>query len=1371
MFSAGGVAAKLAAGTPETLRLVGEGGSSAVFEARLGGDSVALKVARAPAWDRVLADEAERLWLVRSPGVARLLEVGRVPPGSPGELGSHAGRAMLVLSWCEGPTAATLRVAARERERVALRVARDVGQALAALHATAVQHGDVKPANVIVGAERAYLVDLGLGDELGVRHPTGGTPRYLAPEVTTQAGSDGRARDLWALGLTLAELAFPQLTKESAPAQAFAALRGSSAVSAIVRALLAPSPRARPGAAWVVRRATQALDEPASHPGPERVEQAYLAVRRRELVRSARHRGLALEVGGVPGAWLAEALSTGQRIAELRGAPRVEPGPTLRELDAAGRARWLMALCGPQAGAWPQSAWSSDDALGRRLVELAAHTDLERLSLGELLGRRSVGRGTATRDAVELALRLGSGALDDELLEACEALASSDEASPPLVLATARALRLRGELGRALSLLDALPGAAATLERAETLRRAGDGEGARQLLLQLPTEALPDALAGRALALAARIALDGGDARGAADALVSAPRSAEVLEVAALAQLALGDVPGGREYAETGGVLAADEESRARLQGVLGTIEHAAGDGALALEHFVFAAEHAARAGALVEEATYLTGVAAAAADQGDVGRALGAARRGELLFTYLGRPAQAARAALSRASVLALLGAELQCRDAAGDAIERAREAGDARCRAFGHLTLADVLDPSSEAGEHAERASILLGEASRDDRLRVAARALRSGRTSADEIGSLDELALDAVVAIDARLDWWGARARVAARERGAPRPDRVLDELVGLVAARAPLGARAHAASDGARLALRMADVDRVRRFTQVVRDAVTTLGRHSPPELLPLLRDVPWAQVLSVPQEAALGAEQIADVEGLVRALGGRAELRPLLNQVLDALLLWTGVERGLLLIRAPGGRLVPRAARNLARSDLSGEQLALSRTLAERALERREPVMATDAVGELSELHQSVHALSLRSVLAVPLIARGDSIGVVYLDDRVRRGAFGPREIGWVRLIAAFAAVAIADARDQLLLRRAVRRARRAEARVEQQLARSQAELEFTARELSAERRGRGTRQAFAEIIGESPAVVELLRLLDRVAPADVPVLVLGESGSGKELVARALHRASARAPRSFVSENCGAIPETLLESTLFGHVKGAFTGASRARAGLFDVADGGTLFLDEIAEMSVGMQTKLLRVLQDGEVRPVGGERSHRVDVRVIGATHANLEERVATGRFREDLWYRLNVVSLRVPPLRERGADIALLARHFIREHAPGRDVALSAEALELLARHPFPGNVRQLENEIRRALVFADDRIEARHLSVELSGDGRQGPADPFDLKQRLDALSRQLVRDALARTAGNQTRAAQLLGLSRFGLQKMLRRLNMS
>ena len=241
------------------------------------------------------------------------------------------------------------------------------------------------------------------------------------------------------------------------------------------------------------------------------------------------------------------------------------------------------------------------------------------------------------------------------------------------------------------------------------------------------------------------------------------------------------------------------------------------------------------------------------------------------------------------------------------------------------------------------------------------------------------------------------------------------------------------------------------------------------------------------------------------------------------------------------------------------------------------------------------------------------------------------------------------------------------------------------------------------------LIGESAAMKGVFDLVARVAPHDVPVLIQGETGTGKELVARALHASSRRAGKTFLAENCAAVPANLLESELFGHKKGSFTHAIADRDGHFVTADGGTLFLDEIGDMPLEMQAKLLRVLESGEVRPVGSNQTIRVDVRIVAATHRDLDEMVRERRFREDLYYRLNVVRIPLPPLREREGDVALLVRHFL-DRFRGKDAPIAPEAERALERYPWPGNVRQLENEIRRAATLAKGTIELSDLTREL-------------------------------------------------------------
>jgi transcriptional regulator with GAF, ATPase, and Fis domain/tetratricopeptide (TPR) repeat protein/tRNA A-37 threonylcarbamoyl transferase component Bud32 len=1367
------------------VREIGRGATSAVWLAERDGVEVAVKIGRSAAQRRRFADEAARLAGVGSSRVAPLIDAGVAAEATelPSGMRIDAGAPLIVLGSAPGapldPRAERSETAADE---LALVVARDIGQALRDLHAAGAAHGDVKPENVVVETTaagrpvRATLVDLGLAVETSEVTPRGGTRRYLAPEAFEGAG-DARLRDLYALGLVLAELLAPEIGRAERLEGALLArhdARFSGEAGRLSRALTSAAPAARPSAAWVSSRARGVLgaDETRDQGRLRRlaaVRRAYLGVRRDELAGVARFDDVELGVAGPARAWIAEALALARAVAALRGDERKRGRVRVEPLSGHGLLRFLVALVGPAAAAWSHAASRGEAELLDRVVAVTADVEPESLTVVELTATAGGGRRVfAESDAVNLALALERSVVDPALFDEVEARVEARSVSEALGLSLVRALVRRGELGRAVVVALRSNSAEARAEGAEALRRAGDAARAEERARALLAEGVAGAARARAVATAGRIALDRGDASAATELLEREPDSAMVLEVRSLVELAVGRRDAALALADRARALASNDEERARAEALRGNALHGAGDAEGALGAFRSAAEHAARAGAVLEEATYLTGVAAAATVLGELGESARAARRAQLLFEALGRRLEAARATLSVAASHAAAGSVDEAREAALDAVARAKSAGDKRFAAYAHLVLADLYgEPNAEALEHARRARGQLADEG-DDALRGAARLLLHDEPELD-VARFDALGRAPSTALDARLEWWGARAEVEARRPDPRRGEVVCAELLAL--ASGPVVARGPALAAGARLAARIGDGSVARRLTLAAGDAAREILRRAPAELRGAIASLSWVRVAEASElEGRLSSEQIGDVESLVRALGRRDRLRTLLRQVVDALVLWTGVERGLLLLRAPGDKLKPRAARNLAHSDLTGEQLALSRSLAERALALGEPVIAVDAAGDLPEVHRSVHTLKLRSVLAVPLVAHGEALGVVYLDDRVRRGAFGPAELGWVRLVATIAAVAIADARAQLMLRRAARRAERAEARIAGDLARSQAELDVAERELARATQGRATRFSYDAIVGESEPIRAMLKVVDRVTLAEVPVLVMGESGSGKELVARAIHANGPRGRGPFVSENCGAVPETLLESTLFGHVRGAFTGAVRPRAGLFEIAHDGTLLLDEIAEMSLGMQAKLLRALQDGEIRPVGSESVRRVDVRVIGATHRDLEKLVKEGRFREDLFYRLNVISVRVPSLRERRGDVPILVQHFLRVHAGERRVRLARAAADALAAYAWPGNVRQLENEIRRALVLADEVVQLEHLSPEIQNPqgGEAARADGLNLRRRLDALEADLVRTALRRTDGNQTRAAELLGVSRFGLQKMMKRL---
>jgi serine/threonine-protein kinase PknK len=520
--------------------------------------------------------------------------------------------------------------------------------------------------------------------------------------------------------------------------------------------------------------------------------------------------------------------------------------------------------------------------------------------------------------------------------------------------------------------------------------------------------------------------------------------------------------------------------------------------------------------------------------------------------------------------------------------------------------------------------------------------------------------------------------------------------------------------------------------------------------------------------------------------LSRRLGEEDSLERVLQQAVRSAVELTGAERGALLLAGADGALAVRAREGGARGD--GPDDAFSRSLAETVWIDGEPVVTLDARGDRRFADfRSVHALGVQAVAAVPIRFRGRVLGVLYVESRRRRVVWSPSDVALMTAFAEQAAIAVEHCRVVEELEARTHELERARAEIESLLASRTTELEATRSSLVRAQEALGQRFAPQGLVGQTPAMRRLFALIERLRDSDVSVVIEGESGTGKELVARALHHGGPRSKGPFVVVHCGAIPETLLESELFGHVRGAFTGADRDRKGLLASAHGGTLVLDEVSEMSPKMQVELLRVLQERKVRPVGAERDEAIDVRVVAAGNRSLQEMVAAGRFREDLYYRLAVVTLHIPPLRERVEDIPALAAQFLTDFATsqgGERKRLSREALARLMRAPWPGNVRQLRHALESATVLAErDVIEADALAVgdetrgasvappaaamgpevTVSPPGTSVRASPAAVRR---AQERQRIVDGLEACNWNKVKAAEHLGMPRRTLYRRLK-----
>ncbi len=431
---------------------------------------------------------------------------------------------------------------------------------------------------------------------------------------------------------------------------------------------------------------------------------------------------------------------------------------------------------------------------------------------------------------------------------------------------------------------------------------------------------------------------------------------------------------------------------------------------------------------------------------------------------------------------------------------------------------------------------------------------------------------------------------------------------------------------------------------------------------------------------------------------------------------------------------------------ISRNTNGAEAMLPSKTVLKRVLKDRVALLFANALEDFNA-SASVVASNITSIIATPLWDDDEILGIVQIDNRGGSGMFSERDLRLATLVASHASLVV----EKVIL---LQRLKIAEASLQEE------NLYLKSKDSSL---------GFNDIIADSPPMKAVISQLEKVVNTRATVCIQGETGTGKELVARAIHNESKRSQKMFVAQNCAALPEPLLESELFGHVKGAFTGAATAKKGLFDLADGGTLFLDEIGEMPPSLQAKVLRVLQEGQLRPVGAMNEHQVDVRIVCATHRDLTKEVEAGNFRQDLFYRLMVFPIELPALRQRGDDIVALANFFLQKYSREYHRTLQGitmEAMAALKAYTWPGNVRELENEVQRLIIQAvESWVDVADLSPKILSVKPRVSRDGRTLKETMVEFEKELLREALVQSNGNKTKAAQSLGITREGFHKKL------
>ncbi len=1007
------------------------------------------------------------------------------------------------------------------------------------------------------------------------------------------------------------------------------------------------------------------------------------------------------------------------------------------------------------------NAISEQRAAGHNDVALQICKDTAFLMHGSLVALHGV-------QTAELALKTGEYDLVESFAK--KALEGDMPIRHRAQIARSRRLHLQGELAEATVLLRAL------------LKENDKNEGAHVALGKI------------------RLALGEFDAaQQSAQSVLQIPRSSsefkmEAMELLGLADLYTGASQGAFRWFESLLNLAQEESDlrqEGRAYGLLGMVSQKLGQVQQAQQQYDLAAERSLQSGAAHATAVFRLNGATLKQRCGLYTAALSQYKSALRILRISGTPAQLAAVHLNRGNTLLTLG-ELQSALAEAMTAQRlAVQGGDHRIGFFAEILHGEILcrqtkysqaralfeSAHSSAREHgladAIHASIHLAKlAIASGHPASSALRLEIQQCWAADDSSVSEQSSEALACL-VRIDLAsGTITPALVRSITRLREKLLATHSLDLGWKVATLAARGQAA---------IGDVTSTNEAIEIAKTCFAGLVQDAPEAYRAGLRAHPDAQTLeglcfqeesaSKPSRVDGATQPLLRLLALSRRLNSELRSDVLLDEIIDTAIELSRAERAFLLLRDASGELKVQVARNIDQCDLEeGEEL--SRTIAEKVANHGRVVMTVDAeVDSRFDSSMSVMALHLRSILAVPFRVKNRVVGTLYLDHRFRRGAFDEQAVELVRELADVAAVAIENAR---LAKENSDRKREIDdlnQRLETRLEATEAQLAVAVAKLPTSRPTAG----FESIIGDSPPMCALLDLAKRAAGCALPVVISGESGTGKELLARAIHQNSDRREEAFVAINCGAVPESLLESELFGHRRGAFTGADRNRRGVFEIAHKGTLFLDEVADTSLAMQSKLLRVLQEGEIRPLGSESLVKVEIRILCASNKKLEDLVEAGSFREDLFYRLNVLRLDLPALRERRSDIAAIAGHILAKQATHRN--LSTAALGRLQAHHWPGNIRELENELTRACAMADgEEIEAHHFSDLISTSQPMSAeniseSQDLHLKTLVEELEQSLIEEAMRRCHGNQSKAAIALGLSRYGLQKKLQRYGLS